>query len=253
MKKLILLSAIAMSGLIYSTANAQVGLHVGFNFGPARVVQVPVYDDDEDDYYYLPDVDAYYSVNEECYYYYNGYRWVPAAYLPGAFRYYDWRNADRYEVRAPRPYLHDDVYRSRYHGRPVTEWTRNEYENHYNNGYVNRGREDQHFDRRAEGYNQHFDNHEQRSFDRPAQQYREGERNNQRFDNHEQRGYNQPLQPRGDGGNFQHFDNRAQQGGFNQRSNQNDGHINDARGNDARGGNQHGVQSYQVAGSANQR
>ena len=38
MKKLIILSAIAMSGLVYNTANAQIGLHIGLHFGPAHVV-----------------------------------------------------------------------------------------------------------------------------------------------------------------------------------------------------------------------
>ncbi|MDB5018848.1 MAG: hypothetical protein JWQ84_3680 [Mucilaginibacter sp.] len=242
MKKLIILSAIAMSGLIYNTADAQIGLRVGFRFGPARVAveQAPVYTDG-DDYYYLPDVDAYYSVNEQCYYYNDGYNWISAAYLPGAYRDYDWRNAARYEVRAPRPYLHDDVYRSRYNGRPVAEWSHNEYNNRFENDYVNRDR------RGNEGYNQHFDNREQRGFSQPVQSYREGNRYNQQFDNRGQRGFSQPVQPRGDAGNNQHSDNRGQ-GGFNQRSNQNDNHVNDAR-----GGNQHFEQSYQRGGNDNQR
>ena len=70
-----------MSGLIYNTANAQISLHLGLRFHPRVVVSAPapvvveqapvyaqaapVYDqsqavdnDSNDDYYYLPDVDA---------------------------------------------------------------------------------------------------------------------------------------------------------------------------------------------------
>ena len=123
MKKLIIISAIALSGLVYNTADAQVGIRVGFHFGPRRVYaapvaveQVPVYNNNDDDYYYLPDVDAYYSVNEQCYYYFDGDSWISAAYLPGEYRDYDWRSARRFEVREACPYLRDDVYSTRYNG-----------------------------------------------------------------------------------------------------------------------------------------
>ena len=66
MKKPIILSAILLSSLVYTAAEAQISVHIGFNI-PARRVYVPapqpqpvmVYDNDEfddsDDYYYLPD------------------------------------------------------------------------------------------------------------------------------------------------------------------------------------------------------
>ena len=121
MKKIALISAIALSGLIFNTANAQIriGLGIHINTPAVRIVaSTPVYTDYTlaDDYYYLPDVDAYYSVPERCYYYNNGDNWVTAAYLPGEYRNYDWRNARHYKVRASRPYLNADVYRTRYRG-----------------------------------------------------------------------------------------------------------------------------------------
>lgn len=129
MKRLAIISAIVLSGIFYNTASAQVRLHLGIHFGvphvyvPPRVAVVastPVYNDavnyaDDDDYYYLPDVGAYYSVPEQCYYYNNGEAWVSAAYLPG-YRDFDWRSARRFEVRADRPYMHDDFYRARFGG-----------------------------------------------------------------------------------------------------------------------------------------
>ncbi|MDP9047096.1 MAG: hypothetical protein M3N14_03105, partial [Bacteroidota bacterium] len=184
MKKLTILSAIALSGLLCKTADAQIGIHLGFHFGTPVythqrvVVQEPVYSEPAaevynsgDDYYYLPDVDAYYSVNEECYYYNDGENWISAAYLPGAYRDYDWRSERRYEVRSPRPYMHDDIYRSRYNGRAVAE-----FRNH-NGGYVNAERNnnygyrnnEQRFDNRAQGYNRPMDQNRGQRFDNRGQ------------------------------------------------------------------------------------
>lgn len=120
MRKLILLSAIVAGGLLSTTAKAQIGVSIGVNFGSrGPIVHVPVatppiaYNAYYNDYYYLPDVGAYYSVGEQAYYYNNGGRWVSAAYLPG-YRNYDWRTARRYEVHANRPYLNHNYYSSRY-------------------------------------------------------------------------------------------------------------------------------------------
>ena len=165
MKKLVLISAIAMSGLFYNTANAQVRLHFGFHisapriFIPARVVvsqPAPVeyagtanYNGD-DDYYYLPDVDAYYSVNEGCYYYMDGDQWISAAYLPGAYRDFDWRSARRFEVRAPRPFMHADYYRSRFNGVAFNgRWNeRNDYNARVTDHREQFNRDDRRFDNR---------------------------------------------------------------------------------------------------------
>jgi len=146
MKKLILISAIALSGLFYNTAKAQISVHLGVGLFPrihlrSAIVDVqaaPVaYADDaqggynaNDDYYYLPDVNAYYNVAEQCYYYFDGDNWISAAYLPGEYRDYDWRNARRYEVRAPRPYMHNDIYMNRYHGNN-NNWAHRD--DHFNN------------------------------------------------------------------------------------------------------------------------
>lgn len=227
MKKLTILSAIAMSGLIYSTANAQMSIRVGLHFGtPVAVRTAPVYNEpasvnyDADDYYYLPDVGAYYSVNEECYYYFDGDSWISAAYLPGEYRDYDWRTARRFEVRAPRPYMHDEIYRSKYNGHEVSAWARADHQERYN-APVQRGY-DQHFDNRGQSsYHQsapqnngpRFENRGQGSYNQPAPQ-----NNGQRFENRGQGGYSQPA-PQNNG---QRFENRGQ-GGYNQPATQNNG------------------------------
>lgn len=121
MKKLILMSALVLGGLGITAADAQIGIHINLHLGsgpvyvPARPVEVipaPVYDD----YYYLPEVEAYYSVGEHCYYYMDGSSWISATYLPGRYHDFDWRTAKRYEIHGSRPYLHHEEYRGRYGG-----------------------------------------------------------------------------------------------------------------------------------------
>ncbi|MDB5133158.1 MAG: hypothetical protein JWR02_2907 [Mucilaginibacter sp.] len=284
MKKLTILSAIALSGLIYSTADAQIGIRLGLHFGTPVytrqrvVVQEPVYNEPAadvynsgDDYYYLPDVDAYYSVSEQCYYYNDGDSWISAAYLPGVYRDYDWRSERRYEVRAPRPYMHDDVYRSRYNGHAVAEF-RNQNARFNGGGYANADRaanygrnNGQHFDnnRAQGGYSQPMDQNRGQRFDKgqggysqPVQQDR-----GQRFDR-SQGGFSQPVQQnRGQGSYQQSAQPNRGQGGYqqaqpgrgqgwnNQPSNQN-------RGQDSgnhNGGGQHFTQNNPQGGAANHR
>ncbi|MGF7040681.1 hypothetical protein [Mucilaginibacter lappiensis] len=165
MKKLILLSAIAAGGLFYTNkADAQISIHLGVNI-PVHRVYVPaprpvvveeasVYDDENvqadynDDYYYLPEVEAYYSVPNHCYYYNDGNSWVTATYLPGAYRNYDWRSAVRYEVRAPRPYLRHDIYRSRWGGYTGdrSNWG-HRFDRRFNGGYAYQNRDNRSWDR----------------------------------------------------------------------------------------------------------
>ena len=272
MKKLFIISAIAVSGLGINAADAQIRL--GLNVGPARVVytsnavaveQTPFYNSDADDYYYLPDVDAYYDVTDQCYVYFDGTEWVSAAFLPGAYRDYDWRNVRRFEVREPRPYLRADFYRSQYNGRRFAEWGRRDRDDHFEGGYGNRDY-DRHFHNDRDGREQHYRDNDARSnawdrggFNQREQQYRD---NNARSNAWDRGGFNQREQQYRDnnarsngwdrGGfnqreqqykrNDQHFDNRGQEGGY-QQSNQNNG-----RGRDIKGGNEHYVQNNQHRG-----
>lgn len=117
MKRLVLVSAIVMSGFMVKTANAQIGVRFNINLGHAPVYVAPAPVCNDVDYYYLPDVEAYYSVNQHCYYYQDDDRWVSAAYLPGRYHDYDWAHCSRrFAIRESRPYLHNDVYRARYGG-----------------------------------------------------------------------------------------------------------------------------------------
>jgi hypothetical protein len=202
MKKLLILSAIALSGLFYNTANAQVRIHVGLNLWPNRVYVhpaavvetapavcsdevAPADYDQADDYYYLPDVNAYYSVANQCYYYNDGDNWVSTVYLPGEYANFDWRSARHFEVRAPRPYMHNDFYMSRFHGANFN-WAR------YNAPREEYFGRDRHFDNR--GYDQRFGDRDNRGW---------SDNRGREFDNREN------FQNRGRGFDHQNFDNRG--------------------------------------------
>lgn len=146
MRKLAILSAIFLSGaLLTNNADAQVQVSVGLNLGGPRIVAPYSH---VNDYYYLPEVDAYYSVGEEQYYYNDGYSWVSAAYLPGAYRNYNWRTVRRFEVNAYRPYMNHRVYRERYHGSGF-DWRRYNNRDFDRNDHRewNNGRDRDHYNR----------------------------------------------------------------------------------------------------------
>jgi hypothetical protein len=231
MKRIALISAIAISGLLLNNkADAQIRIHLGLNFAPRPVVYAPArvvvdqqadyceptnYDGDED-YYYLPEVDAYYSVPEQCYYYNDGGQWVTAEYLPGAYRDFDWRSARRFEVRAPRPFMHDDYYRSRYNGVTFNgRWDRG-YDRAYANSYRAdheqfRG-DDHRFDNRNQGNygNRQFDHNRGQDFD-----------NRYRNDQHMEQNHNFDR-----GGDNEHFaQNMPQRGGWAGKDNHRSGRF----------------------------
>jgi hypothetical protein len=229
MKKFVLSIIIAAGGMLAQTAHAQVGVNVGVRVGPLvinvhkPVAPAVVYDD----YYYLPDVDAYYSVPENCYYYMDDDRqWVNARYLPGRYHDYDWRNARRYEVRAQRPYNNHDFYRNKFGGRRVDNW------NNYNQ-YANRGPER----RNDRGYDRRFP-------DSPYDSNNVGGRgdnwNNRRDDDRDNSRNNWNKRDNGRGDRRDDRKNNwgqdRNQGGYPGRNNnQNDGRNNDQRGNQGMG------------------
>jgi len=110
MKKLVLLIAICICGLMSQTATAQVSIRANISLQP---LWGPVgYDYVE--YYYLPDVDAYYYVPTHMFFYMENGRWVNRPYLSGRYRNFDLYSARKYVVNEPRPYLHNQQYRTRY-------------------------------------------------------------------------------------------------------------------------------------------
>ena len=161
MKKLLFLSAFIVGTLSFGTAKAQIGFHLNVNLGPRPVYVAPA--PVVNDYYYLPDAEAYYSVPEHVYYYQSGGRWICGPHLVGRYRDYDYNRLRHFQVNEARPYLRNDFYRARYNNPQFAAGYRNV--NYGRPAYRNdvRGRFDNrnpHFDRGnyGGGWNGHHDN-----------------------------------------------------------------------------------------------
>ena len=115
--KIIKLVAFAVVMFMAGAAQAQVSLRVNIGtppeWGPAGYSDVQ--------YYYLPDVEAYYDVNSSMFIYYEGRSWVRRSYLPSRYRNYDLYNGYK-------------VVMNGYHGR-TPYYKHNEYKTKYARGY----------------------------------------------------------------------------------------------------------------------
>ncbi|HEU4555595.1 MAG TPA: hypothetical protein VFS25_22305 [Chitinophaga sp.] len=135
MKRFILAALLLTGSIASQNANAQVRVNVNFNIGSQPEWGPAGYDYAE--YYYLPDIEAYYNVPARRFIYAEGGRWITAASLPVRYRGFDLYHSYKVVINAPKPYLHHNVYRTRYagyRGRPGQMIIRN---NHYNNhGYA---------------------------------------------------------------------------------------------------------------------
>jgi hypothetical protein len=111
MKKLILTAAIA--GCLSFTTNfsvAQVRLNINIGsqpeWGPIGYDYV--------NYYYMPDINAYYSIPEHRYIYYQDNTWVHSPYLPTRYSNYDVYHGYKVVINDRDPWLRDNDYRARY-------------------------------------------------------------------------------------------------------------------------------------------
>jgi hypothetical protein len=112
MKKIILpmlLSAIMLTA-VHSASYAQFSISVNIGtqptWGPVGY--------DHADYYYLPDVESYYSVQTHQFIYLSNGRWIYAASLPGRYSNYDLYSGYKVVVNRPRPYLNFNQDRVQY-------------------------------------------------------------------------------------------------------------------------------------------
>ncbi len=128
MKKQFLFIAIFIAACSGYKADAQVSVNV--NIGTQPLWGPVGYDYVQ--YYYIPDVDAYYDVPHRTYVYYEGGTWVTRRYLPARYRNYDLYNGYKVVINEPRPWMHHDRYVREYatyrgrHGQPFIRDARDE-------------------------------------------------------------------------------------------------------------------------------
>jgi len=112
MKKIIVIVALLMSGFAFQTASAQIKVGINVNIGTQPVWGPVGYDYVE--YYYLPDIDAFYYVPRRQYIYMERGRWVFRTYLPYQYSNYDIYTGYKVVVNEPTPYRNAEAYRSKY-------------------------------------------------------------------------------------------------------------------------------------------
>jgi hypothetical protein len=110
MKKITCISILFLCLLSYQPVGAQINVNINTGIQPAWG---PV-GYDYVDYYYLPDVDAYYYVPKRQYIYQENKKWVFARRLPVRYQTYDIYNGYKVVINEPRPYLHHETYRVKY-------------------------------------------------------------------------------------------------------------------------------------------
>jgi hypothetical protein len=134
MKKL-LIGAFLVFGSLALTQRSEAQVRFGFNInvGQQPPWRVPGYNYVE--YYYLPEIDAYYNVPRRQYVYMNNGQWVFSSSLPYQYRNYDLYRANKIVVNRRNAYLnHDEDFRrygSRYHRDRDRDHDRDRDRDHY--------------------------------------------------------------------------------------------------------------------------
>ena len=105
-----LIAAIALTTASITSSKAQV--NVSINIGSQPLWGPVGYDAVE--YYYLPDVQAYYYVPRHQFIYLSGGNWVFASNLPAAYRSYDLYSGYKVVINEPKPYLHFATHKVKY-------------------------------------------------------------------------------------------------------------------------------------------
>lgn len=133
MKKAILILALLFSGFIFQSATAQVQVRFNVNIATQPVWGPVGYDHVE--YYYLPDIDAFYYVPRHQYIYQDRGRWIFTSTLPSRFGTYNFYNGYKVVINDDtKPYSHAETYRTKYSsykGRNDQEVIRNSRDSKY--------------------------------------------------------------------------------------------------------------------------
>jgi len=132
MKKITFITALLLSSLLYKTSTAQVHINYRENIREQPVWGPVGYDHVE--YYYMPDIDAYYYVPSRQYIYQERGRWVFASSLPHRYRNYNVYTGYKVVVNEQRPYRNAGNYRTMfapYKGRSNQAIIRDSHEGKY--------------------------------------------------------------------------------------------------------------------------
>jgi hypothetical protein len=144
MKRIIFFAAILLSCLTFKSADAQLRISLGLNIGSQPDWGPTGYDHAE--YYYMPDIDAYYDVPNHQYVYFQNNAWIHAGALPPRYANYNLYSGYKVVVNDRNPWERAATYRQKYasykgrRNQSVIRDSRDQkYRNHWN-GNNNNGR-----------------------------------------------------------------------------------------------------------------
>lgn len=112
MKKLIVIALFILSVFSLKQAEAQVRLNINVNIGSQPNWGPAGYDYVE--YYYLPDIEAYYYVPTRQFIYLSGGNWVFTYSLPSRYRSYNLYTGYKVVVNEPRAYRYYHTHKVKY-------------------------------------------------------------------------------------------------------------------------------------------
>jgi hypothetical protein len=109
-----LIYALAFTGIAVSSINCAGTMDgsVGVNISDQPVWGPTGYD--RADYYYIPDIDSYYSVSEHQYIYRNGLAWTHGASLPSSYSNYDPYHSYKVVINENNPYQNHESHQAKY-------------------------------------------------------------------------------------------------------------------------------------------
>ncbi|QOG00873.1 hypothetical protein [Flavobacterium sp. MDT1-60] len=165
---------IAIAGLFLLVANAtQAQVSINVNIGAPPAWGPTGYAETE--YYYLPDIEAYYDVRASQFIYFGDGRWVRTTYLPRQYRNYDLYGGYKvvlndYHGRTPYTYFdrHRVRYYKGYHGAPQRPYKprpvygyNDRHDNHRNYKHYDKHDRHDHDDRhdKHDKHDRHDDDH----------------------------------------------------------------------------------------------
>lgn len=93
-----------------SFLNAQINLNFNVDKQP---VWGPI-GHDYVEYYYLPDIEAYYDVPQHRYYYYNNGVWIHSTNLPSRYNNFDYYNSYKVVINEREPWRNHKTYKKKY-------------------------------------------------------------------------------------------------------------------------------------------
>jgi hypothetical protein len=110
------LCAVVFTGLALSSINCMgtgtMNGSVGVNISDQPIWGPTGYD--RADYYYIPDIDSYYSVSERQYIYRDGTEWRHGASLPSRYSGYDPYHSYKVVINEDKPYQNNDNHQAKY-------------------------------------------------------------------------------------------------------------------------------------------